>query len=61
MSLEEAAGGVSLDILLPEAATEAVGELEAEQALGGNDKVSGFMSSVAATALSELNSGGVAA
>jgi len=40
---------------------EAVGELEAEEALGGNDKVSGFMSSVAATALSDLNSGGVAA
>ena len=56
---------VSLDMLFPEAeaeaATEVVGELEAEQALGGNDKVSGFMSSVAATALSELNSGGVAA
>ena len=45
----------------PAAAVEAVGELEAEEALGGNDKVSGFMSSVAATALSDLNSGGVAA
>jgi hypothetical protein len=43
------------------AAAEAVGELETEEALGGNDKVSGFMSSVAATALSDLNSGGVAA
>ena len=59
LSLEDAAaGGESFDIL--EAETEAVGELEAE-ALGGNDKVSGFISSVAATALSELNSGGVAA
>ena len=45
----------------PAVAVEAVGELEAEEALGGNDKVSGFMSSVAATALSDLNSGGVAA
>ena len=45
----------------PATAVEAVGELEAEEALGGNDKVSGFMSSVAATALSDLNSGGVAA
>ena len=45
----------------PAAAVEAVGELEADEALGGNDKVSGFMSSVAATALSDLNSGGVAA
>ena len=53
-----------LDILLPEATAaeaEAVGEFEAEVELGGRDKVSGFMSSVAATALSELNSGGVAA
>ena len=52
-----------LDMLLPEttAEAEAVGEFEAELALGGRDKVSGFMSSVAATALSELNSGGVAA
>ena len=51
-------------MLLPEttaAEAEAVGEFEAELALGGRDKVSGFMSSVAATALSELNSGGVAA
>ena len=50
-------------MLLPEttAEAEAVGEFETELALGGRDKVSGFMSSVAATALSELNSGGVAA
>lgn len=37
------------------------GEEEAEQALGGKLKVSGFMSSVAATALSLFKSGGVAA
>lgn len=38
------------------------GEDDTDEALGGNDKVSAFMSSVAATAFSdEPDSGGVAA
>ena len=52
----------SLEALLAAIAGLFDGDDDAEQALGGRLRVSGFMSSVAATALSdETVSGGVAA